>query len=274
MRPNINLPDHGMPSGTTVGFVYAILCYAAFQAAFAYFILFLNGVLVPKGIDDGAVRTLPVALALNLGLIVLWGLQHSVMARKGFKERWTRVVPAHTERATFCLASSAALMIVMLGWTPTAGIVWNVESTIARNAVIALQAVGWILLLAASHEIDHYELFGLKQPFYAMKGKAMPKPEFQTKRIYRFVRHPIQTGVLIGMWAAPTMSASHLMFASLMTVYILVGLFFEERDLVRQFGQRYLRYQREVPRFLPWKVPQIRELPGDVQPGGRERSSR
>lgn len=274
MRPNINLPAEGTSRGTVAGFVYAILCYAAFQATFAYFILFLNGVLVPKGIDDGAVRALPVALALNLGLVLLWGMQHSVMARKGFKERWTRVVPAHTERATFCLASSVALMVVMLGWAPTGGIVWQLESPIARTAVIGLQAAGWILLLAASHEIDHYELFGLKQPFYAMKGKAIPKPEFQTKRIYRFVRHPIQTGIFIGMWAAPTMSASHLMFAGLMTVYILVGLYFEERDLVRQFGQRYLRYQREVPRLLPWKAPQTSRLAVDAQSEKRERSSR
>jgi protein-S-isoprenylcysteine O-methyltransferase Ste14 len=260
MRPNVNLPPQGTPSGTAAGFGYAILCYAAFQAAFAYFILFLNGVLVPKGIDDGAVRALPVALALNLGLIVLWGLQHSVMARKGFKERWTRVVPAHTERATFCLASSVALMVVMLG------------TTIARYAILGLQAAGWILLLAASHEIDHYETFGLKQPFYAMKGKSIPEPDFQTKRIYRFVRHPIQTGIFVGMWAAPTMSASHLMFAGLMTVYILVGLYFEERDLVRQFGERYLRYQREVPRLLPWKAPQPPELPREVRPAATDRT--
>jgi len=272
MRPNVNLPPLGTPSGTAAGFGYSILCYAAFQATFAYFILFLNGVFVPKGIDDGVVRSLPIALALNLGLIVLWGLQHSVMARKGFKERWTRVVPAHTERATFCLASSVALMVVMLGWTPTSGVVWEIDSGIARTAVFGFQAAGWILLVAASHEIDHYETFGLKQPFYAMKGKAMPEPEFQTKRIYRFVRHPIQTGIFVGMWAAPTMSASHLMFAGLMTFYILIGLYFEERDLVRQFGERYLRYQREVPRLLPWKAPQPPELPRDVQPAGTDRT--
>jgi protein-S-isoprenylcysteine O-methyltransferase Ste14 len=253
MRPNVNLPPQGTPSGTAAGFGYAILCYAAFQAAFAYFILFLNGVLVPKGIDDGAVRALPVA-------------------RKGFKERWTRVVPAHTERATFCLASSVALMVVMLGWTPTGGIVWEIDTTIARYAILGLQAAGWILLVAASHEIDHYETFGLKQPFYAMKGKSIPEPDFQTKRIYRFVRHPIQTGIFVGMWAAPTMSASHLMFAGLMTVYILVGLYFEERDLVRQFGERYLRYQREVPRLLPWKAPQPPELPREVRPAATDRT--
>lgn len=266
MRPNVNLPAEGSPEGTVGGFAYALLCYTAFQASFAYFILFLNGVLVPKGVDDGVVRTLPVALALNLGLIILWGLQHSVMARKGFKERWTRVIPAHTERATFCLASSVALMVVMLGWTPVAGIAWEIESAVARSVVIGVQAAGWILLVAASYEIDHFETFGLKQPFYAMKGKVVPEPEFQTKRIYRFVRHPIQTGIFVGMWAAPTMTASRLVFASLMTAYILVGLYFEERDLTRQFGKRYVRYQREVPRLIPWKRPQAPDLPEEAQP--------
>lgn len=272
MRPNINLPQRGTPKGTAAGFAYAMFCYAAFQATFVYFILFLNGVVVPKGIDDGVARSLPIALALNLGLVVLWGLQHSVMARKSFKERWTRIVPAHTERATFCLASVVALMVVMLGWTPTVGAVWEVDSALVRNAIIGLQAAGWILLLAASHEIDHYELFGLKQPFYAMKGKSMPEHHFQTKRIYRFVRHPIQTGVFIGMWAAPTMSTSHFMFASLMTVYILVGLYFEERDLVRQFGDRYRRYQRTVPRLLPWRAPAPPTgVQQDVQPVSPDR---
>lgn len=273
MRPNVNLPrPQGSPRGTAAGFAYAAVCYAASQAAFAYFILFLNGVLVPKGIDDGVARSLPVALALNLGLLALWGLQHSVMARRGFKERWTRLVPAHTERATYCLASAVALMVVMLGWTPTGGVAWAFDSALVRNGIMGLQAVGWMLLFAASFEIDHYETFGLKQPFYAMKGKSMPEFHFQTKRIYRFVRHPIQTGIFIGMWAAPTMSSSHLMFASLMTVYILVGLYFEERDLVRQFGERYRRYQREVPRLLPWRAPQPREqVQQDAQPIGPDR---
>ncbi len=272
MRPNVNLPQQEAPRGTAAGFVYAILCYLCFQAAFVYFILFLNGVLVPKGVDDGTVRALPVALAINLGLVLLWTLQHSVMARKSFKARWTRVVPPHTERATFCLASSVALMVVMLGWAPVEGTVWTFDSAVARGAIFSLQAAGWILLVAASHEIDHYELFGLRQPFYAMKGKRMPEFHFQAKRIYRFVRHPIQTGVLIGMWAAPTMSSSRLMFACMMTGYVLVGLYFEERDLVRQFGERYRRYQREVPRLVPWRTPQPPELPPEAQPVSTDRA--
>lgn len=255
MRPNVNLPKQGEARGTVLGFVYALVAYAIFQAAFAYFILFLNGVLVPKGIDDGQARPLPVALAVNVGLVLFWGLQHSVMARRGFKERWTRIVPPHTERATYGLASGIALMIVMLGWVPVEGTLWSVEPAWARALIIAVQVAGWLLLVAASFEIDHYETFGLKQPYYAMKGKPPAEIEFQVKRIYRVIRHPIQTGIFIGMWAAPTMSASRFMFALLMTGYILVGLYFEERDLIRQFGERYRRYRREVPRLLPWKLP-------------------
>jgi protein-S-isoprenylcysteine O-methyltransferase Ste14 len=253
MRPNVNLPKQEAARGTAAGLIYAVACYLLFQAAFAYFILFINGVLVPKGVDDGVVRSLPIALALNTGLVVLWGLQHSVMARRSFKERWTRLVPAHVERATYGLASGVTLMVVMLAWTPVEGIVWAVDSGLLRAAIIILQVGAWLLLLLASFEIDHYETFGLKQPLYAMQGRAPQEIDFQAKRIYRFVRHPIQTGIFVGLWAAPTMSASRFMFASLMTIYILVGLYFEERDLVRQFGDRYRLYRKQVPRLLPWR---------------------
>ena len=256
MRPNVNLPEErGAPQGTVVGFVYALLAYGLFQTAFAYFILFLNGVLVPKGIDDGEPRSWPVALAMNAALVLLWGLQHSVMARRGFKARWTRIVPSHTERATYGMASALALMIVMLGWVPVEGTVWTVSVDPVRWLIVGIQVSGWVLLVVASFEIDHFETFGLKQPFCAMKGKSPAPIDFQAKRIYRVIRHPIQTGIFIGMWAAPTMSSSRFMFASLMTGYILVGLYFEERDLLRRFGDRYRAYQREVPRLLPWKLP-------------------
>jgi protein-S-isoprenylcysteine O-methyltransferase Ste14 len=255
MRPNINLPEGDAVRGTKAGFVYALIAYALFQAAFAYFILFLNDVWVPKGVSDGQSRPWPVALAIDTALVLFWGLQHSIMARRSFKERWTRIVPAHTERATYGLASGIALMIVMLGWVPVEGTIWSIEAAWARALVIALQVFGWLLLVAASFEIDHYETFGLKQPYYAMKGKEPDDVEFQARRIYRVVRHPIQTGIFVGMWAAPTMSASRFVFAVLMTGYISVGLYFEERDLVRQFGERYRRYRREVPPLLPWKLP-------------------
>ncbi len=255
MRPNVNLPRRGEPRGTVAGLIYAFVAYGLFQAAFVYFIFFLNGVLVPKGVNDGEPRAWPQALAMNGALVLVWGLQHSVMARRSFKERWTRIVPPHAERATYGLASGVALVVVMLGWTPIEGTVWIVDSSWARAIIIGVQAAGWLLLVAASFEIDHFETFGLKQPYYAMKGRQSAAIDFQVKRIYRIIRHPIQTGIFVGMWAAPTMSASRFMFAVLMTGYILVGLYFEERDLVRQFGDRYRQYRREVPKLLPWKAP-------------------
>jgi protein-S-isoprenylcysteine O-methyltransferase Ste14 len=251
MRPNVNLPSDHAPRGTILGVLYAGACYLVFQGTFVYFILFVNGAWVPKGVQDGVLRPVPIALAIDLGLVLLWGLQHSVMARRSFKERWTRLVPPHVERATYGLASALALGVVMIGWSPIAGTVWVVESSFARGAILALQVGAWLLLVAASFEIDHYETFGLKQPLQAMRGRSGDPIDFQAKRIYRIVRHPIQTGIFVGIWAAPEMSWSRFVFASLMTVYIFVGLYFEERDLIREFGERYRRYQAEVPRLLP-----------------------
>jgi protein-S-isoprenylcysteine O-methyltransferase Ste14 len=255
MRPNVNLPRVENPRGSWVGLSYAVACYVLGQGAFIYFILFLNDFWVPKGVSEGEPKPVLVTLALNAGLVSVWALQHSVMARRGFKERWTRLVPSHVERATYVLASGAALMLVMVAWTPVEGVVWDVESRVTRLFIFGVQGAAWLLLLGASFEIDHYETFGLKQPLYAMQGQAPAPIDFQVKRIYRVVRHPIQTGIFVGMWAAPTMTTSRFMFAVLMTGYILVGLYFEERDLVRQFGERYLGYRRAVPRLLPWRPP-------------------
>ena len=259
MRPNVNLPRDDKPNGSAIGLVYATACYVFGQGAFVYFILFLNGFGVPKGVGDGEPERFLTALLLNVGLVSVWALQHSVMSRRSFKERWTRLVPSHVERATYVLASGVALMLVMAAWTPVEGVVWKIEPEGARLLVYGLQAGAWLLILAASFEIDHYETLGLKQPFLAMKGRAPGTIDFQAKRIYRVVRHPIQTGIFVGMWAAPTMTASRFMFACLMTAYILLGLYFEERDLVRQFGERYRAYRRAVPGLLPWRLP--RKLP-------------
>lgn len=264
MRPNVNLPHDKALRGSFVGVAYALACYVIGQGTFVYFVSFLNGFGVPKTVDDGEPKRVLVALAVNTSLVSIWALQHSVMARRGFKERWTRLVPPHVERATYLLASGVALSLVMAGWTPTDGTVWRIDSEGARLLVYGLQGAAWLLTLAASFEIDHYETFGLKQAFRAMKGLAPAAIDFQAKRIYRVVRHPIQAGIFLGMWAAPTMTASRLMFACLMTAYIFVGLYFEERDLVREFGERYRSYRWAVPKLLPWRPP--RDLRGRTSP--------
>jgi protein-S-isoprenylcysteine O-methyltransferase Ste14 len=184
--------------------------------------------------------------------VLLWGVQHSVMARPAFKRIWTRIIPAHTERATYVLASALGLGVLMAGWQPIAGGVWHVDAPAARVAIWAVAACGWGLLLAATFEIDHFALFGVKQPLLALRGKTLPKAELRTKLIYRFVRHPIQTGILVGMWATPDMTASHALFAGLMTAYVMVGLYFEERELVREFGEGYREYRRRVAKLIPF----------------------
>jgi protein-S-isoprenylcysteine O-methyltransferase Ste14 len=239
-------------SASPLGVVYAIASYAAGMASLLYFGGFVHNLLVPKGVDDGTPRSFAAALAINVGLILLWGLQHSVMARQGFKDVWTRLIPAHTERATYVLFTGIALGIVMWGWSPMPGVVWHVESGAARIGIWGLCGAGWLLLLVASFEIDHFELFGLKQPVQALRGVTSQEAPFQRRFIYRVVRHPIQTGVLAAMWASPEMSVGHLVFALLMTAYVFVGLYFEERALLRRFGDTYRQYRREVAMLVPF----------------------
>jgi protein-S-isoprenylcysteine O-methyltransferase Ste14 len=237
---------------TGLGVVYAIASYAVGMASLGYFGAFVHNVLVPKGVDDGTPRGLAAALAIDIGLMILWGLQHSVMARQSFKDLWTKVIPAHTERATYVLATGIALGAVMWGWSPIAGVVWHVQAEAARVTIWAVCGAGWLLLLLASFEIDHFELFGLKQPVQALRGVRTEAPDFERRYIYRVVRHPIQTGVLAAMWASPDMSVGHLVFALLMTVYVFIGLYFEERALVRRFGDTYRQYRREVAMLVPF----------------------
>lgn len=230
---------------------YALFCYACTHLGLGTFILYVNDVLLPFGVNDPATLAWPAALAINVGLIVGWGLQHSVMARGRFKRWWTSIIPAYTERATYCLASAIALFAVCALFQPLPGMAWALQGDAVRVGLTALGLSGWVLLLLASFEIDHFELFGLRQAFDARAGRRPAPATFKAGPIYARVRHPIQTGLLFGMWLTPTMSMTRLVFASLMTIYVLVGLYFEERDLVRSFGQRYVAYMAAVPRLLP-----------------------
>jgi protein-S-isoprenylcysteine O-methyltransferase Ste14 len=239
--------------GALVSFLYGSVVYAFFLATFLYAIAFTGNLFVPKSIDFGApAGSLAGALSVNLLLLGLFAVQHSLMARSGFKRWWTRIVPESVERSTYVLAATLSLALLLWQWRPIVDpIVWRVENTAAVQLLWAVFWLGWAVLLISTFLINHFELFGLRQVFAGMTGGTIPEQQFKTPLFYRYVRHPIYLGFLLGFWAVPVMSAGHLLFSIGTTGYILIGIWFEERDLIAQFGERYRRYRREVGMLLP-----------------------
>ena len=234
--------------------VYGLATYAFFLLTFLYAIAFVGDLPVPKTIDSGPAAPLAIALVINLLLLAIFAVQHSEMARPGFKRWWTKIVPERVERSTYVLAATAALALLLWQWQPIAEpVFWQVEN---RTGVAVLSVVfwaGWGVLLVSTFLLNHFELFGLSQVFAPLLRRTAPTPEFKTPSLYRYVRHPIYLGFLLAFWATPTMTAGHLLFAAGSTGYILIGIWFEERDLVAQFGDRYRQYRRQVGMLLPWR---------------------
>jgi protein-S-isoprenylcysteine O-methyltransferase Ste14 len=227
---------------------YGLVVYAFFLLTFGYAIAFVGNLGVPKTIDSGMPAPLLEALVVNVLLLGVFAVQHSVMARRGFKRWWTRFVPQRVERSTFVLAASAALALLLWQWRPISEpLIWSVEHPAGVLALQALFWLGWATVLASTFLIDHFELFGLRQAF----SRAQHAPKFRTPGLYRYVRHPIYLGFLLAFWATPQMSAGHLLFAAATTGYILIGIWFEERDLIAQFGERYQSYRAQVGMLLP-----------------------
>jgi protein-S-isoprenylcysteine O-methyltransferase Ste14 len=234
------------------GLIYSVVSYLGFLATFVYLACFSDGVLVPKHVDSGAPGPVALALTVNLGLILLFGLQHSVMAREGFKRGLTRIVPQHLERATFVLASWLVLALLMWQWRPLNGELWSVDNTALVAVLWAVNALGWLGVPFVSFLIDHFDLFGVKQAFNAFRRASMERQGFVTPLLYKYVRHPMMTCLFIAFWVTPHMSVGHLLLSLGMSAYILIGVHFEERALARELGSAYVGYQASTPKFLPF----------------------
>jgi protein-S-isoprenylcysteine O-methyltransferase Ste14 len=238
-----------------IAFVYGLVCYFLFLIVFLYFIAFLANVIVPRTIDDGPPAPVWRAVLTDFVLLAIFALQHSVMARQGFKRRWTRYVPAAMERSTYVLASTLALALLIWQWRPIPHPVWQVMDPLWGNLLLALALLGWLTAGFSTFLISHFEQFGMAQVTRHLLGRGESPPRLRTPLLYRLVRHPLYLGFLVAFWAAPVMTAGHLLFAILATLYICVGTVLEERDLLATFGEEYRRYQARVPSLLPLHWP-------------------
>lgn len=236
-----------------MAFLYGVVCYLVFLASFLYAIGFIGNLVVSKSMDSGMQMSFMEAFAINITLLGLFAVQHSVMARQGFKRAWSRIVPEPIERSTYVLFSSLALLVLFWKWQPMGGVIWDVESGFGRLAVYSLYAAGWAIVLAATFLINHFDLFGLRQVWLHLLGRPYTQLEFRTPGLYRYVRHPLYVGWLLVFWSAPKMTLAHLVFASATTAYILIAIQFEERDLIRLHAE-YVDYRRRVPMLVPFNT--------------------
>ena len=236
-----------------IAFIYGLASYILAAVTLLYAIGFVSGLVVPKTIDTGISVPIAEAIIVNLFLMSVFALQHSVMARKPFKKWWTQFVPESIERSTYVLFSSLALILLFWQWRPIPAVVWHIDNPQIAAAVMGLSLAGWLIVLTSTFLINHFELFGLHQVANNLAGHPTPAPHFRTPLFYRFVRHPLYLGLIIAFWAAPTMTVGHLLFAAVTTAYIFVGILLEERDLIDVFGDEYRRYKNRVSMLIPWR---------------------
>ncbi len=231
--------------------IYGIVSYAVFFISFLYAIGFVGNLVVPKGIDSGTEVSLAESLTVNLILLGLFAVQHTIMARPAFKERWTKIIPKEIERSTFVLVASLLLLLLYWQWRPLTGMVWSVENAAGAMAMHGLFWLGWLVVLLSTFMIDHFDLFGLRQVFLPLMNREYTHVEFKQTMFYRFVRHPIMLGFIVAFWATPAMTTGHLLFSIATTAYIIIGLQFEEHDLRGFIGEDYEEYRRNVPMLIP-----------------------
>ena len=249
---------HRTTAQIVLPFCYSLGCYLISLVSLIYFIVFSSGMYAPISINAtpsniiASEHTFITSFLINISLIAFFGLQHSIMARNRFKIWLSTFLPASVERATFCLGSSIALAMIAYFWAPMNGNVWSISGHALSLLIQIIGFAGWGLMLIATFQLDHFELFGLKQTFFPFIGKAMPEAKFKKPGLYKVVRHPIQLGVLIGVWFIPESTANHMMLATGMTIYIFIGLYFEEKELVKEFGKTYQEYKKQVAKLIPF----------------------
>lgn len=235
----------------TLFFIYGVTAYFIFFGTFLYLIGFTEAALVPKSVNSGEAGAIWSAIAINLSFILLFGIQHTIMARQAFKDKWTQIVPKPIERSTFVLITSFILIGLFLFWQPLPQVLWNIENETARLALYAISAAGWAMVLLSTFLINHFDLFGLRQVYLNLIGKPNTQIKFKMIGPYKWIRHPLMLGFMVAFWSAPTMTLGHLVFAGGFTSYILIGLHFEERELVQIHGDDYVRYQQSTSKLLP-----------------------
>ena len=233
-------------------FVYGLICYATFLVTILYTCGFVGNFVVPRSIDSMPTMPWYNAILIDTVLLGIFSIQHSVMARQGFKQWWTQFVATPIERSTYVLFSSLCLIALFYFWQPIGGNIWTVTNSTAVAILYTLFAAGWVIVLATTFLLNHFDLFGLRQVWLYLKGKEYTQLQFATPSFYKYVRHPLYVGLLLAFWSTPTMTATHLVFALMMTAYILIGIQLEERDLVDLYGQTYADYRRRVPMLIPF----------------------